>query len=305
MCGIAGFISLDHSISTEKLKSAVSCIQHRGPDAAGFYFSPDNKIGFGHRRLSIIDLSETANQPMFSADGRYCIVFNGEVYNFKELKSTLADKGQSLKTSSDTEVILELFAQQGTASFAQLNGMFAFAIYDTLLKTVTLCRDHVGIKPLFFYQDEHNFIFGSELKVIQHAMAGSLKINKQAIPCFLHLGFIPQPLTIYENTFKFASAHFVQIDTTAKRFDDIQNQLHPFWKLEDEIKPHTINDEGIAKTQLKSLLLDSVEKQLVSDVPIGTFLSGGVDSSLVTALAVQASPGKKIKTFSIAIADGK
>ena len=130
MCGIAGFISLNNSITEAQLRQATQLIQHRGPDAEGFHFSDDNSVGLAHRRLSILDLSVAANQPMFSADGRYCIVFNGEVYNFNELKQQLTDKGASLKTSSDTEVILELFAQKGPACFAEMNGMFAFAIYD-------------------------------------------------------------------------------------------------------------------------------------------------------------------------------
>ena len=163
MCGIAGYISLNNQFTQQQLKDAAAVMQHRGPDADGFYFSDNNKVGFAHRRLSILDLSTAANQPMLSVDGRYCIVFNGEVYNFNELKQQLKDKGVSLKTTSDTEVILELFAQQGTSCFAMMNGMFAFAIYDNKENTVTLCRDHVGIKPLFYYADGSSFVFASEL----------------------------------------------------------------------------------------------------------------------------------------------
>ena len=164
MCGIAGYISINNFFSKQQLKEAVSCIKYRGPDAEGFYFSPDGKVGLGHRRLSILDLSSTANQPMFSSNGRYCIVFNGEVYNFRELKEQLADKGASLKTTSDTEVILELFVEKGPSCFAGFNGMFAFAIFDTQEKVLTICRDHLGIKPLFLYQDNDVLIFASELK---------------------------------------------------------------------------------------------------------------------------------------------
>src|SRR5665647_279029 len=137
MCGIAGYISLNNTITEQQLKQAALLMEHRGPDANGFYFSDDKAVGLAHRRLSILDLSTSANQPMFSADGRYCIVFNGEVYNFKELKEQLADKGASLKTTADTEVILELFVQQGTSCFAKMNGMFAFAIFDIKEKILT------------------------------------------------------------------------------------------------------------------------------------------------------------------------
>jgi asparagine synthase (glutamine-hydrolysing) len=305
MCGIAGYISLKNDISPNQLRQAACEMKHRGPDAEGFYFSADNKVGLAHRRLSILDLSVAANQPMFSADGRYCIVFNGEIYNFNELKQQLNDKGASLRTTSDTEVIVELFAQKGAPSFASMNGMFAFAIYDTQNNTMTLCRDHVGIKPLFYYADENNIVFASELKAVKHVMQEKLSINNEAIPYFLHLGFIPEPLTIYTNTYKFPSAHYLEISLKANSFATVRKDMKAFWRLEDAIKPATISDEARAKKQLSDLLFDAVEKQLISDVPIGTFLSGGVDSSVVTAIAAKVSGSDKIKTFSIAIDDGK
>lgn len=310
MCGIAGYISLNNSIQPNQLQQAAAVMQHRGPDAEGFYFSNDNKpdscrVGLAHRRLSVLDLSTAANQPMFSADGRYCIVFNGEVYNFNELKLQLNDKGASLKTTSDTEVILELFAQRGPSCFKDMNGMFAFAIYDKQENIVTLCRDHVGIKPLFYYADDTNLVFASELKVIMNLMKDKLVINKTAIPYFLHLGFIPEPLTIYNNTYKFPSAHYVQLKLNSGSFKNLSTEIKSFWKLADAIQPATISDEPSAKKKLNELLLDAVQKQLISDVPIGTFLSGGIDSSLVTAIAAKVSGSDKIKTFSIAIDDGK
>ena len=305
MCGIAGYISFNNTITEQQLKDAARLMEHRGPDANGFYFSANKTVGLAHRRLSILDLSVAANQPMFSADGRYCIVFNGEIYNFKDLKEQLADKGASLKTTSDTEVILELFAQKGVPCFAQMNGMFALAIFDTRENILTICRDHVGIKPLFFYRDEFTVIFASELKVIKSIIGDKLTINKEAIPYFLHLGFIPQPLTIYNNTSKFPSAHYLQIPTEKSLFDHFAIEFKPFWKLENSIERIAITGEAGAKKQLNDLLFDSVQKQLISDVPIGTFLSGGVDSSLVTAIASKVAGADKIKTFSIAIDDGK
>jgi asparagine synthase (glutamine-hydrolysing) len=305
MCGIAGYISLNNSITEKQLQQAALLMQHRGPDAEGFYFSEDKKLGLAHRRLSVLDLSTAANQPMFSADGRYCIVFNGEVYNFNELKNQLSCKGVSLTTTSDTEVILELFAQKGTSCFAALNGMFAFAIYDKKKKLLTLCRDHVGIKPLFYYADEMQLIFASELKVIRSMVGEKLQVNPEAIPYFFHLGFIPEPLTIYKNTCKFPAAHYLQINTDANTFDNLLLQTEPFWKLHEAIDASPNVNEASAKKELKELLYNAVQKQLISDVPVGTFLSGGIDSSLVTAVAANISGADKIKTFSIAIDNGK
>jgi len=305
MCGIAGYISLNNTISPEQLKQASLLMKHRGPNADGFYFNEDDTVGLAHRRLSILDLSTAANQPMFSADGRYCIVFNGEIYNFKELQLQLADKGASLKTTSDTEVILELFIQEGTQCFAQMNGMFALAIYDSQDKILTLCRDHVGIKPLFIYQDESTIAFASELKVIKSMLGKRLNINQEAIPYFLHFGFIPQPLTIFNNTAKFPAANYTLVHAGQQSFNKSSIQYTSFWKLEQAIEPETITDESAAKKQLTSLLFDAVEKQMISDVPIGTFLSGGVDSSLVTAIASKISGSHQLNTFSIGIDNGK
>ena len=305
MCGIAGFISLQQSFTPQQLKQATDVMHYRGPDADGFYFSPDNKVALAHRRLSIIDLSTAANQPMFSADGRYCIVFNGEIYNFKLLKNLLSDKGASLKTKGDTEVIVELYAQLGNTFFTQLNGMFAFAIYDTVKSEITLCRDHVGIKPLFYYADENNFIFASEIKVIKKLVGNKLAINSTAIPYFLHLGFIPQPLTIYQKVSKFPSANFCTFNVDTTNLTSIHQCIQPFWSLEKSIEKNTLKDEAALTSTLNNTILNAVEKQLISDVPIGTFLSGGVDSSLVTAMAASINGSKSINSFSIAIDDGK
>jgi asparagine synthase (glutamine-hydrolysing) len=304
MCGIAGFISLNNTIEPDQLKGATRLLQHRGPDAEGFYFTDDKKIGLGHRRLSILDLSASANQPMFSSNGRYVIIFNGEVYNFKELRQNLKNKGAGLKTNSDTEVILELFAEKGTECFKELNGMFALAIFDICKNVLTLARDHAGIKPLFMYFDEGDFVFASELKAIHYIKKSALTINKKAIPYFLHLGFIPHPLTIYNNTAKFPAASFLQIDVNAISSQNLNADPKPFWRPESIIGRNSIKDEKKAKATLNSLLLDSVEKQLISDVPIGTFLSGGVDSSIVTAIASKVSK-QKINSYSIAIDDGR
>jgi len=188
--------------------------------------------------------------------------------------------------------------------FKELNGMFALAIYDVQKNIFTLARDHAGIKPLFIYYDDNEFIFASELKVIQSLKSRQLNINKKAIAYFLHLGFIPHPFTIYNKTEKFPAAHYLQLNANAKNFNHASSLLIPFWQPEFRIGKKLIKDEKTAKEILKDLLFDSVKKQLISDVPIGTFLSGGIDSSLVTAIACQVSD-KQINSYSITIDDGK
>jgi asparagine synthase (glutamine-hydrolysing) len=300
MCGISGFISTKNKFNKADLLQMTSCLKHRGPDADGLFMDEGGQTGLGHRRLSILDLSDAANQPMFSSCGRYVIVFNGEVYNFKEIAASLKQQNASLQfnTASDTEVVLQAFIQKGTSVFSELNGMFAFAIYDKQQRRLTVGRDHIGIKPLFYYWDGESFVFASELKAFGGLRQLKRKVNEQAISQFLHLGYIPEPLTIYHNIYKFPSGHFLEIVP-----QDVSLQVKPFWKVEDKIGVDVLKNENQAKDELRRLLFDSVEKQLVSDVPIGTFLSGGIDSSLVTAIASKVSPGK-VKTFNIGFEEG-
>ena len=305
MCGIAGYFSPNKSLSPDRLREGNRAQAKRGPDAEGAYFSDDLRVGLAHRRLSIIDLSAGANQPMYSEDGRHVIVFNGEIYNFRELKKQLKDGGAYLRTGSDTEVLLNLFLEKGVDCFRELNGMFAFAIYDIREKKLTLGRDHTGIKPLFVYNDGSDFIFASELKVMAAMLGNRLCLNKNALPAFFHLGFIPEPLTIYKHTQKFPAAHYAEIDCTGGSLTGNQPACIPYWNLSEKISANTLSDIKVAKTRLHELLRHSVEQQLVSDVPIGTFLSGGVDSSLVTALAASLNGHRAVSTFSMSIDEGK
>lgn len=291
MCGITGFIGQFEG-DFESFNNALS---HRGPDAGGIYENESKTLKLGHRRLSILDLSTHANQPMFSNNGRFVIVFNGEVYNFNELKSQY---NLSCNTTSDTEVILQLYIKLGTKTPSLLNGMFAFAIYDKIEQTIFIARDQIGIKPLFYYWDGVNFAFSSELKSFKK-LDKQLTVNKEAIPYFLHLGYIPEPLTIYSEVKKFPTGNYLTINE-----NNIKVDFEAFWKLEDNIKLETLKDEDIAKKQLEELLYKSIEKQLISDVPIGTFLSGGIDSSIVTAISSKASM-KQVKTFSIGFHEAK
>ena len=202
MCGISGYISSNKNFNSEQLKKSLQKIQHRGPDNQGVWVN--NNVGLGHRRLSIIDLSDDANQPMHSNSGRYTAVFNGEIYNFKQI----AQKHKlSLKTSSDTEVILEAFEKQGVNFVNELNGMFSLAVFDKETDKLFLFRDRMGIKPLFYYYDGENFAFASEIKALLEFdfIKNNIKLNKNSVSLFLQYGYIPEPETIFKNIKKFLS----------------------------------------------------------------------------------------------------
>jgi len=301
MCGITGFFSAKKIFGKADLLQMNNCLRHRGPDADGVFISEDEQVGLGHRRLSILDLSGAANQPMYSPCGRYVIIFNGEVYNYRQVAAELQKKDPSLQfsTTSDTEVVLQAFIQNGPLTFAGLNGMFALAIYDLQNRTLTIARDHMGIKPLYYYWDGSDFLFSSELKAFRQLKQLKLNVNKSAIPLFLHLGYIPEPETIYLKVNKFPSGHYTVLDSGIREL-----QPKAFWSINNKIGNEVLNNEKVAKDKLRQLLFDSVEKQLVSDVPIGTFLSGGIDSSLVTAIASKVSPAR-VKTFNIGFNDSK
>ncbi|HBO73927.1 MAG TPA: asparagine synthase (glutamine-hydrolyzing) [Marinilabiliales bacterium] len=294
MCGIAGFYSKKHSITADELKEMTRMLSHRGPDAEGFYFQ--NHVGLGHRRLSIIDLSEQANQPMTSHSGDSVIVFNGEIYNFKEIAHEL---GIHPKTSSDTEIILEAFEKWGPEFVHKLNGMFALAIYKKSDDSLYLFRDRLGIKPLFYLSLDNQFAFASELKSLTKLdiFKSHKAINQEAVETFLQLGYIPAPETIYQQVFKFPQGHY-------GIFNSGLLELVSYWNVAEQVKPEPFTDFHEAKEQLRELVFSSVKYRLISDVPYGTFLSGGIDSSLVTAVAQQIS-AQPLKTFSIGFAESK
>jgi asparagine synthase (glutamine-hydrolysing) len=297
MCGIAGFIS--PGLKESDLRSITRIIKHRGPDAEGFFYDEADgyHIGLGHRRLSIIDLSAAANQPMVSHCGRYVIIYNGEVYNYQEIRQEKFDQFP-WKTSSDTEVILESFVRYGIESFEWFNGMFAFAIWDKQDEKLYLSRDRIGIKPFYYYYDDKKqFVFASELKALQTLLQGP-ELNPAAITNYLYLGYIPQTQTIYAQCHKLLPGHYAIVSKNG--IEKIQS----YWRLEDHVNSEPITDERIAKAKLKELMEDAVKKCMIADVPLGIFLSGGVDSSLVAAIA-QKHKKEKIKTFSIAFREGR
>lgn len=295
MCGITGYYAPEASYNRETLAAMTAALAHRGPDADGFFFDEQRKVGLGHRRLSIIDLSEAANQPMFSHNGRFAYVYNGEVYNYRDLSRQYAGILPALRTHSDTELILELFAALGEASLELLNGMFAFALYDTQQGQLTLVRDRIGIKPLYYYFDGKNLAFASEIKGLLGLPGINREVDHQALYDYLHLGYIPSDRSAFLHIRKLPQGHLL-------RFDGKQLQILPYWRPEQQIEATVLRDEQAALAELERLMLSSVEYQMISDVPIGVFLSGGVDSSLITALACRVSP-EKINTFSIGFQD--
>jgi len=297
MCAILGAYS-NKPLAKTTFQKALDILAHRGPDAEGIFFSVNGQLGLGHRRLSIIDLRTSANQPMTSPDGRWTIVYNGEVYNYREIREILKRKEVGpFKTDSDTEVILMAWMHWGCEAPQYFNGMFAFAIWDNQTEELWVCRDRMGIKPLY-YSLEGGFNFASELKGIRNLLKQPLKISSRAVQSFLHLGFIPEPESIYHEVKKFPAGYYGRY--TQK--DGLE--LKCYWKPEDQITVLSNQTEQEALAAINQSLRSSIEFNMVSDVPFGTFLSGGTDSSLVTAIASNLSK-KPLKTFSIGFKDAK
>ena len=279
MCGIAGFTRFKDPVGDiNTLKAMGDAIAHRGPDASGIYI--DDNIGLCHRRLSIIDLSNLGNQPIHSQNGKYTIVFNGEIYNFIELRSDLAKEGYTFQTKTDTEVILSLYQRDGIDCLTKLNGMFAFAIWDKEKRTLFLARDRLGKKPLYYYFDGNNFIFASEIKSILKIPLVKKEICHEAIYDYFTYQYIPEPKSIFKNIYKLRPAHWLIVNNEGI----IERK---YWEL--SFTNINTNSEAVIAEDLYNKLLHSVELRMVSDVPIGAFLSGGIDSSSVVALMAKSS----------------
>lgn len=290
MCGIYGFISLQSKAS--ELKQATDFMYQRGPDSGGYYFK--SPVGLGHRRLSIIDLS-TGNQPMFSEDKSKVIVFNGEIYNFLSIKKELQELNYVFHTTSDTEVILQAYEAWGIIGcLNRLEGMFAFALWDDHLKKLFVVRDRFGEKPLYYTLNKKGFFFASELKALQDHY-DKKQLSTKALNLFFSLTYIPAPYTIYEGVYKLEVGNYLEIDEVG------QHQIKPFYDLKGIVQKgqnETITNYTIAQKQLRELLFESVKERMIADVPLGSFLSGGIDSSIVSAIMAKISP-TPIKTFSI------
>lgn len=294
MCGIAGYYSSTGAFKAHDLQSMGQALSHRGPDADGFY--NDAIVGLVHRRLKILDLSQAANQPMFTANKQHTIVYNGEVYNFDDIRREYQIPAT---TSSDTEIILYLLAHKGVQACNEFNGMFAIAWYDTVQQKLTLIRDRMGIKPLYYFWDGQNFAFASEIKALVQLpyIAQNTSLNKRALQEFLHVGYSGIEETFYTNIYKLAAGAALTIQNNSVT-------IEKFWDIHSKIQTEPITDYYQAKETLRDLVESSVRFRLKSDVPFGTFLSGGIDSSLVTAVA-QRNVSGKLKTFTIAFADSK
>lgn len=268
-------------------------IFHRGPDDDGFFEKRgcDFQIGMAMRRLSIIDLS-TGKQPIYSEDGKQAIVFNGEIYNFLKLKDQLKSRGVEFKTSSDTEVILRLYQEFGTESFAMLDGMFAFSIFDEEVNKIYIARDFFGEKPLYYKDSANSFFWASELKSITSVLKEKPSLSLQGMNLYFRLTYIPAPFTIYEGISKLEANHFLEIDCEEGNIQ--KNEIEQ--NLPKNVDPSM--DFEQAKVRTRELVMESIESRSIADVPLGTFLSGGVDSSIVS-LALAQQKGNKIDTFSV------
>jgi asparagine synthase (glutamine-hydrolysing) len=297
MCGIAGIISFNNNEKSRlsAISNATKALQKRGPDSEGTFLH--NHVALGHRRLSIIDVTDSGAQPMKDETGRFVIIFNGEIYNYRELKQHLLVKGYTFTSESDTEVLLKLFIEYRENCLEKLNGFFAFSVYDTQTETLFIARDRIGIKPLLYYKDDEQFVFASEMKAIMALNIGK-EISFTSLLTYLQLNYIPAPATIFQKVHKLLPGHYIITDSKGNfritKYYTIQQS-----KNNDKINQVAHYNDAIKK--LKELLSHSVKKRLIADVPLGTFLSGGIDSSVVSFLASQYSPN--INTFSIGFKD--
>lgn len=291
MCGIAGKIDWNVSPGVRAVAKMCDRMRYRGPDNCGI-LSLDN-ITLGHQRLSIIDLSENANQPMASCDKRYYIVYNGEVYNFKELRKELQQLGVVFKTLSDTEVVLYSYIQWGARCLDRFNGMFALAIWDNNLKELFLARDKFGKKPLYYYKDVSRMAFSSELTALMCDTDIPRQISYEALNSYLALGYILSPMTLYKDIFKLESATFMIVSDLGKTVKKVR-----YWDYVQKFREKVDSDEDQIAENILNLLNEAVKKRMVSDVPIGAFLSGGIDSSSVSSLMKKYHHGD-LHTFSI------
>jgi len=308
MCGIAGFCNFHGSVKMQEdnLEKMKQRMLHRGPDAGGSYISEDGKVALGHRRLSIVDLSEAGLQPMKSHSGRYVMVYNGEIYNYKKLSQKLLNekKVDRFRGTSDSEVILEAFEAYGVEeTIAQCKGMFAIALYDTKEQKLYLLRDRIGEKPLYYGFMGDTFVFASDVACIASLDGFQNPVNKDVLGIYFVHGYIPAPYSIYENIYKLEPGCVLEIKSPFKKFD-----ISTYWSIK-EVAQH--GQEHLFKgtyeeavDELERLLKASIQDQMMADVPVGAFLSAGIDSSTVVALMQSLHPDK-VKTFTIGMEDEK
>jgi asparagine synthase (glutamine-hydrolysing) len=293
MCGIAGLI---HQHPENRIAQMLKSIEHRGRDDEGVFISQpfsneQLKTCLGHRRLSIIDTSSAGHQPMFSPDGRFVLTFNGEIYNFREVRQELKSKGHKFKTETDSEVILAAFQEWRTESFQKLNGMFAFAIWDELEKSLTLVRDRVGIKPVYYTIIGEKFIFASEIKAILASGLVKAEIDLEGLNQYLTFLWTPDPHTLFKNIYKLPAAHFLV-------WKNGEISINEWWDISFQ-NIETNKSEAEWGEEILATLDRVVKMEMVSDVPLGSFLSGGIDSSSIVALMKNHGNGKRVSTYTV------
>lgn len=305
MCGFTGWVDRQRATPAEVLQARVvtmaNTLVHRGPDDSGSWVEPTVGLALGHRRLSILDLSPTGHQPMSSADGQWIMAYNGEVYNHAELRQELTARGVSFRGTSDTETLVNAFAAWGVGpTLARCRGIFALAAYDRSHRRLTLARDHLGVKPLYYGRTATTWLFGSELKAMRAHPSFTAEIDRDVLPHYLRHNYVPGPYTIYRGCYKLPPGTTLTIDL--ERPDEALPQPEPYWSFTAAAErgvtnPFTGSFENMVET-IGAELARSVREQMLADVPLGAFLSGGIDSSLVVALMQQAS-SRPVRTFTI------
>lgn len=295
MCGICGFISHEEKIEEKILKKMNDTISYRGPNDEGYYLTELNNIQYGlaHKRLSILDISNLGHQPMFSKNREIAVVFNGEIYNFLEIKKDLLKKGYKFLSTSDTEVIVKGYEEYGIDIVNKLNGMFAIAILDKKNEELYLIRDHLGVKPLYFYIQNKDLVFASELKPIMAYPFFKKEIDLDSLNTYLYYGYISGEKSIFKNIYKLLPGHYL-------KYKKGKIEINKYWSVKDAFLNKKVKNYSEEKWKeiIKSRLEKSIKERMVSDVPIGAFLSGGIDSSLIVSI-MQSLSDKPIKTFTI------
>jgi asparagine synthase (glutamine-hydrolysing) len=304
MCGICGIINLDNEpIRNDQLNKMCRSFSYRGPDDRGIHTNNGSgrnyqqvSVGFGHQRLSIIDLSKAGRQPMCNEDGTVWITFNGEIYNFRELREELKAKGHIFSSNSDTEVIIHLYEEEGIQAVNRLNGMFAFGLWDQNLNRLWVGRDRIGIKPLLYYWDGKHFTFASEIKALLCDQRISKELDYEALYLYLAFNYVPAPHTIFKGIRKLMPGHYLILENGTFQIDK-------YWESPQTFDPEIASlpfseQESVYKQQLYRILDDAVSSRMIADVPLGAFLSGGIDSSIIVGLMARNS-ASAIRTFSI------
>lgn len=299
MCGLCGFIDYQNNSDLSVLTRMTETMNHRGPDDCGneTWEMSGTQVGFGHARLSILDLSTAGHQPMHYED--LSIILNGEMYNFKEVRDELKALGHEFKSDSDTEVILHAHKEWGDDCVQKFIGMFVYVILDRSKNQVTITRDRAGVKPLFYYWKDNTFLFASELKAFHQHPAFDKKLDERAVRMYMDFGYVPSPYSIFKDCFKLAPGHILRFDLEKGSLS-----IKKYWDVKDYYKmpPLDLPYEE-AKSQLEDLLVSAFEYRMVSDVPVGVFLSGGFDSTAVTSI-LQSRSKEKIRTFTIGFDQG-